>query len=126
VAALRCAEAMREALAGLNREWAEEGLAPFDNGIGLASGEVIVGQIGSPRRMEFTVIGDKVNLASRLEGLTRTAGVSILCDATTAELAEGSLAIRPMGDQQVKGMGAIPVFTPAEAQADAPLPGAGS
>ncbi|WP_411868650.1 CHASE2 domain-containing protein [Vulcanococcus limneticus] len=120
VAALRCAQAMREALAGLNREWAEEGLAPFDNGIGLASGEVIVGQIGSPRRMEFTVIGDKVNLASRLEGLTRTAGVSILCDATTAELAEGSLAIRPMGDQQVKGMGAIPVFTTDDAQA---LPG---
>ena len=126
VAALRCAQAMRQALAGLNREWAEEGLAPFDNGIGLASGEVIVGQIGSPRRMEFTVIGDKVNLASRLEGLTRTAGVSILCDATTAELAQGSLEIRPMGEQQVKGMGAIPVFTPAEAQADAPLPGAGS
>ncbi len=121
VAALRCAQAMGEALAGLNREWAEQGLSPFHNGIGLASGEVIVGQIGSPRRMEFTVIGDKVNLASRLEGLTRTAGVSILCDATTAELARGSLALRPMGEQRVKGMGAIPVFTPLEAQA---LPGA--
>jgi adenylate cyclase len=114
IAAVRCAIAMRRALGRLNEEWAAAGLSPFENGIGLASGEVIVGQIGSPRRMEFTVIGDKVNLASRLEGLTRTAGVPLLFDAATAALVSGQVAVRPLGDLAVKGMGPQPVFTVAD------------
>jgi adenylate cyclase len=111
VAALRCAAEMRRALSRLNTTWQAEGLEPLDNGIGLASGEVIVGQIGSPRRMEFTVIGDKVNLASRMEGLTRTAGAPVLFDAATAELAGGVLPVQSLGEQAVKGMGTLPVFT---------------
>lgn len=111
VAALRCAQAMRQALQRLNTAWGQEGLEPLDNGIGLASGEVIVGQIGSPRRMEFTVIGDKVNLASRMEGLTRTAGAPVLFDVATAELVRAVLPVQPLGELEVKGMGALPVFT---------------
>ncbi|WP_259719869.1 adenylate/guanylate cyclase domain-containing protein [Synechococcus sp. CS-1328] len=110
-AALRCAAAMRRALEDLNARWRLEGLAELDSGIGLASGEAVVGQIGSPRRMEFTAIGDTVNLASRMEGLTRLAGEPILCDARTAELASPDLATRSIGEQAVKGMGALPVFT---------------
>lgn len=113
IAGVRCALAMRQALGRLNEEWAADGLRPLDNGIGLASGEVIVGQIGSPRRMEFTVIGDKVNLASRLEGLTRTAGAPLLFDAATAALVAGALEVRGLGEQQVKGMDAQSVFTVA-------------
>ena len=110
-AAVRCAVEMRRALQRLNGAWRAEGLEPLDSGIGLASGEVIVGQIGSPRRMEFTVIGDKVNLASRMEGLTRTAGAPLLFDAATAELVQAVLPVQALGDQAVKGMGEMPVFT---------------
>jgi len=117
LAALRCAEAMRTRLAELNEGWLAEGIEPFSSGIGLASGAVIVGQIGSPRRLDFTVIGDKVNLASRLEGLTRLLNVPIVIDGTTAELVEGELVIRPLEPQQVKGMGMIPVYTLADTAA---------
>jgi adenylate cyclase len=111
LSALRCAQAMRARLAQLNEGWLAEGIEPFNSGIGVASGPVIVGQIGSPRRLDFTVIGDKVNLASRLEGLTRLLDVPVVIDDTTAELVEGELVIRSLEPQQVKGMGLIPVFT---------------
>jgi adenylate cyclase len=114
VAALRCAQAMRARLVELNAGWLAEGIEPFSSGIGLASGQVIVGQIGSPRRLDFTVIGDKVNLASRLEGLTRLLDVPVVIDATTAELVEGEMEVRSLQPQQVKGMGLIPVFTVLE------------
>ncbi len=123
LAALRCAQAMRKALQELNAVWRTEGLEPFESGIGLASGEVIVGQIGSPLRLDFTVIGDKVNLASRLEGLTRTVDVPVLFDATTAELVEGALPVRGLGERQVKGMGAIPIYTLEPDPPALPAPG---
>jgi adenylate cyclase len=114
-AALRCGLAMRRALADLNRQWQAEGLEPLDNGVGLASGEAMVGQIGSPRRMEFTVIGDIVNLAARLEALTRRVDEPLLLDGRTAELVAGAvdLSVRPLGPQEVKGMGMVEVFAPA-------------
>jgi adenylate cyclase len=110
-AALRCAQEMRRELRRLNQQWAEEGCSGLDSGIGLASGEVLVGQIGSPRRMEFTVIGDKVNLASRMEGLTRTLDVAVLFDAATAALVGDAIRVRPLGQVPVKGMDPQPVFT---------------
>lgn len=110
-AAVRCAQEMRRALQRLNRQWAAEGCTGLDNGIGLASGEVLVGQIGSPRRMEFTVIGDKVNLASRMEGLTRTLEVPVLFDAVTAELVRDAIPVRSLGETPVKGMDPQPLFT---------------
>ena len=125
-AALRCALAMRTALAGLNRQWRQEGIAELDSGIGLASGEVMVGQIGSPRRLEFTVIGETVNLAARLESLTRSLAESVLCDARTAALAAAlptpcgdgpeawtlTPSCRSLGLRYVKGIGELEVFTP--------------
>ena len=80
----------QQALAGLNEDWARRGIATLDNGIGLASGQVMVGQIGSPRRMEFTVIGDTVNLAARLESATRHGDAAVVCDAQTAHLIQAS------------------------------------
>ena len=114
-AALRCGLAMRRALAELNGRWRDEGLEPLDNGVGLASGEAMVGQIGSPRRMEFTVIGDIVNLAARLEALTRHLDEPVLLDGRTAELVAGAadLPVLPLGPQEVKGMGTVEVFAPA-------------
>ncbi|MEI7665603.1 MAG: adenylate/guanylate cyclase domain-containing protein [Synechococcaceae cyanobacterium ELA263] len=113
-AAVACAEAMRQALGELNRSWQSQGLTGLDSGVGLASGQVVVGQIGSPRRMEFTVIGDTVNLAARLEGLTRSLQTPVLFDRTTAERLDPALgAPVSLGVQPVKGMGEIEVFSPA-------------
>jgi adenylate cyclase len=111
VAAVTCAAAMGQALARLNEGWQAVGIEPLGNGIGLATGEVVVGQIGSPRRMEFTVIGDKVNLAARLEALTRKLEVNVLVDASTAQLAGGGVAFRHLGLQPIRGAGDIDVYT---------------
>ncbi len=113
--AVRCALAMRTALAGLNEDWARRGIATLDNGIGLASGQVMVGQIGSPRRMEFTVIGDTVNLSARLESATRNVDAAVVCDAHTASLiaADPGLAARSLGPQAVKSLGEVEIFTVA-------------
>ncbi|WP_286190990.1 adenylate/guanylate cyclase domain-containing protein [Synechococcus sp. FACHB-909] len=113
--AVRCALAMRTALAGLNEDWARRGIATLDNGIGLASGQVMVGQIGSPKRMEFTVIGDTVNLSARLESATRTVDAAVVCDAQTASLiaADPGLAARSLGPQAVKSLGEVEIFTVA-------------
>ncbi len=115
-AAVRCALAMRRALGQLNRQWRQEGITCLDNGVGLASGEVMVGQIGSPRRMEFTVIGDTVNLAARLEALTRRLDAAVVFDRRTAELLAGDegLAVETLGEQEVKGLGGVAVFSASE------------
>jgi class 3 adenylate cyclase len=70
-AALDAALAMRLELQLLNQQWVKAGLAPLDNGIGICFGEVLQGPIGSADRKEFTVIGDVVNTASRLESATK-------------------------------------------------------
>jgi adenylate cyclase len=113
--AVRCALAMRAALAGLNEDWARRGIATLDNGIGLASGQVMVGQIGSPKRMEFTVIGDTVNLSARLESATRNVDAAVVCDAQTASLiaADPGLSARSLGPQAVKSLGEVEIFTVA-------------
>ncbi len=77
--ALSAALAMRAALARANAAWAAEGLPAFENGIGLHFGPVLQGTIGSSARKEFTIIGDTVNLAARLEALTKEYDEFILC-----------------------------------------------
>ena len=110
--AVRCAAAMRQALEELNQEWTGRGLDPLSCGIGLASGEAVVGQIGSPQRMDFTVIGDMVNLSSRLESLTRKLGTPILMDEQTALLAGAEIATDNLGEQAIKGMNRCQVYRP--------------
>lgn len=110
--AVRCAQTMREALEELNQDWTEKGLDPLSCGIGLASGKAVVGQIGSPQRMDFTVIGDTVNLASRLESLTRTLETPILMDEQTALLAGTEIATDNLGEQTINGMDRCQVYRP--------------
>lgn len=112
LAALRCARAMGERLQQLNAAWRQQGLEPLASGIGLASGPVLAGQIGSPQRLEFTVIGDTVNRASRLEGLTRSLQAAICLDAATAERVgpQPDLPLQSFGPQRIKGLDAVEVF----------------
>src|SRR5437879_10235851 len=108
----RAALAMRCELKKLNEKWREEGRMGLGMGIGINQGEVIVGNIGSQERMDPTVIGDSVNLASRLEGLTRIYGVDILVGVTAAELVRDEFHLRSIARVQVKGKTTpVDVFT---------------
>ena len=124
-AAVGCALAMRERLEELNADWRTQGVEPLANGVGLGSGVVLAGQIGSPQRLEFTVIGDTVNRASRLEALTRRLDAAVCIDATTAHLLAGDprFTTRSFGVQELKGLDATEVF--GVTAAAAPLTGAG-
>jgi adenylate cyclase len=104
--AVRTAYGMRCALQKLNDGWRGEGRMGLGMGVGINQGEVIVGNIGSSgvhERMDPTVIGDAVNLASRLEALTRTYGVDILIGPTAAELVRDEFHLRSVARVQVKG-----------------------
>src|SRR5438094_3327680 len=100
---VRAALGMRRELKELNQKWRDQGRMGLGMGVGINQGEVIVGNIGSQERMDPTVIGDSVNLASRLEGLTRIYGVDILVGATAAELVRDEFHLRSVARVQVKG-----------------------
>jgi adenylate cyclase len=110
VNALRAAVKMRGALHGLNKRLAERGLPHLRTGIGIHTGEVVAGNIGSEKRMEYTVIGDAVNLASRLESNTKELGVNVLISEDTYELTKHVVEARPVREITVKGRKA-PVMT---------------
>src|SRR5437773_8429600 len=99
----RAALGMRRELRQLNEKWRGEGRMGLGMGVGINQGEVIVGNVGSHERMDPTVIGDSVNLASRLEGLTRVYGIDILVGASAAELVRDEVYLRSVARVQVKG-----------------------
>jgi adenylate cyclase len=101
--AVRAALRMREALLAFNREQAASELPQLRVGFGLATGELVAGNVGSNRKLEYTVIGDPVNLAARLQELTTTLGAEILASARTAALAGGAAAFRTLGSVEVRG-----------------------
>ena len=100
--AMRTAIEMQEAIGTLADKWASDGIH-LRIGIGINSGPAIVGNIGSSRRMEYTAIGDTVNLASRLESATKELGVGILISEYTYNALRGTMPFRQMGSVLVKG-----------------------
>jgi len=101
--ACRAALEMVGSLASLNQTWAEQGRPPLKVGVGVNTGPVAVGNMGSDRLFDYTAIGDNVNLASRLEGLNKYYGTSILISDTTAKALENGFILRDMDLVRVKG-----------------------
>jgi adenylate cyclase len=108
--ALRSAVGMRDALKKLNERLVARGAAPLRTGIGIHTGEVVAGSIGHEEQRQYTVIGDAVNLASRLESATKDLGVNILVSEHTYALVKDHVEGRQVKEIHVKGR-AQPVMT---------------
>jgi adenylate cyclase len=94
---------MVEELGRLNKAWAARGMTQLDIGVGINSGEMIAGNIGSSAIMSYTVIGDNVNLGSRLESLNKEYKTRIIMSDATRTRLKGQYETRPLGDVVVKG-----------------------
>ncbi|HOC16947.1 MAG TPA: adenylate/guanylate cyclase domain-containing protein [Vicinamibacterales bacterium] len=109
--AVQAARAMLRELETLNRGWAAEGRPTLAIGVGINTGEMVAGNIGSESIMSYTVIGDAVNLASRLESLNKQYGTSIIVSEATRARLEGDYGVRALGEVVVKGKTrAVPIF----------------
>lgn len=105
--AIRTAVEIQEVVEGLNNSWAEKGEPPLKIGVGINTGSVLVGNVGSPERMDYTVIGEDVNLASRVEGLTKTFGALVIISERTVRVlearGESTRELEYLGTAEVKG-----------------------
>jgi class 3 adenylate cyclase len=101
--ATRAALDMQERLKKVNQALTGEGKPAVSIGVGIHTGEVIAGAIGSSRRLDYTVIGDTVNVASRIESMTRQYPESILVSAETRDLIQESIPMKEVATTQLKG-----------------------
>jgi adenylate cyclase len=111
--AVRAVLGCRERLEELNRGWIERGLPPLPTRFGLATGDAVVGNVGAPDRLNYTVLGDTVNLASRLEGLSSRYGTGALVAGETVSRAGPGFVWRRIDRLAVKGKDVpVDVFEP--------------
>jgi class 3 adenylate cyclase len=104
LSAVRTALAMLDELKKLQAKWAQEHRECFRIRIGIASGPVLAGNIGSERRQEFTVMGATVNLASRLEGLNKDLNTVVLIDENTFRQCSGEVRAEPRENITIRGL----------------------
>jgi adenylate cyclase len=102
-AAVSAAVEMVRELGELNRQWAADGRVQLDIGVGVNSGDMIAGNIGSSAIMSYTVIGDSVNLGSRLESLNKEYRTRIIISEATRGRLKKAYELRPLGGVVVKG-----------------------
>ncbi len=102
--AVMAAIEMRERLGSLNERREHEGEEPMTHGIGIHTGGVLAGSIGSPERLTYSMVGDVVNTASRLQALNKTFGTDILIsEATRTRLPENRFEVVSLGEHPIKG-----------------------
>jgi adenylate cyclase len=101
--AVRAALEMRARLARLNAERAGAGKVPLRHGIGIHTGRVLAGNIGGGERLSYALVGDPVNLASRIQSLTKELGADVLVSGATGRLLDGAFALAPLPAVRVKG-----------------------
>ncbi len=95
---------MQQAVSLLRVQWRKEGKPEFDIGIGIHTGEAVLGTLGSEERFEFTAIGDTVNIASRLESATRELNEKIIVSEETMKPLGTDFRTKPLGPIQLKGI----------------------
>ncbi|HZR72134.1 adenylate/guanylate cyclase domain-containing protein [Bradyrhizobium sp.] len=100
---LRAVAEARQAMSALNEKNTEAGRAPLNFGIGVHVGDVMYGNIGSSARLDFTVIGPAVNMASRLETLTKQVGKNVLLSHAFADLVKAEFELERVGEFPVRG-----------------------
>jgi class 3 adenylate cyclase len=102
-AAVRAALRMREAIDEVNRQWAPRLGGPIGFGVGIHTGEAVLGSIGVPQRSDFTAVGDTPNTAARLQELTKQYGVELVISDSTVARLDGTLTARALGEASVRG-----------------------
>lgn len=103
IRACRCAIKNQRVLSKLREKWQSEGKPQIKVRIGINTGDVVVGNMGSTMRFDYTVIGDNVNLASRLETANKVFNTSILISEATAELAKDAIVSRKLAKMKIVG-----------------------
>jgi adenylate cyclase len=100
-----CRAALRflDALGELNRQWSSEGLPQIEIGIGISSGPMVVGNMGSDIRFNYTVMGDAVNVAARLEAANKEHATRLLISESTYRAVQDSVEAEPIGGIKVRG-----------------------
>ncbi|MGQ0587799.1 MAG: CHASE2 domain-containing protein [Gammaproteobacteria bacterium] len=101
--ALRCAIELPKAMRALDGEFARRGWPPLHIGVGLSTGNMRVGNMGSSFRVAYTVMGDPVNLGSRVEGLTKEYGATVMCSEFTRAAGPADWSYRELDTIRVKG-----------------------
>ena len=102
-AALEAAHGMLVELAVLNEKLRAEGRPSLEIGIGIHSGVAIAGHIGSRERHAFTVVDDAVNVAARLEALSKEVGYSVVCSGAVAQAVGHPAVLEPIGTHKLRG-----------------------
>ena len=105
--AVRAALEMRTELERLNRDWQKRGLPELRIGIAINQGDVVVGNIGSPRRMEFTVIGDAVNVSWKLQELTKQVETDLIVSKSVAALVVEHFDLQRLGEFEMRGFSGL-------------------